>query len=474
MGACCHSLRTNSDETPEAKTAIANSDSLNKPLTSTGDIGDTLEHYIKVCEERKSLNAFTYIDYKGARAKAAELDRIDDDFPLKGRVIAVKDAIDVAGMPCTGGTEALRNNIPSTSNPTVKRLEDAGAIILGKTGLHELSFGITSNNYCFGAIRNPVDESKIPGGSSGGSGAAVGGGMVWAALGEDTGGSVRIPSALCGTVGYRPTVGRYSNEGMLLLTTSRDTIGPITNSVADAILLDGVMTNRLTPIEPANLSKLRFGVPKGSHWYEGLDPEVSRVTEEFLRKLEAKGVTLIEKPLDVAELTNRITVPQLLYEVRPMLKKYLATHNIDLTVEEVVDNVKSPDVKEILEQKVPSEEVYNKLIEVDRCALQSKYSDYFKEHNVDAIIFPTTPLTARNIEGINDGVEIKGVDGVQGTLGYYIRNTDPNSTANIPGISLPAGLSSDGLPVGVELDVPTGLDNKLLSIALAIEKAGLF
>jgi len=477
MGGCCYSLPTNSGGTAQSleTSPIVKLDSLEeRQPTSMGEIANTLEHYIQVCEERKSLNAFTYLDYKGARAKAAVLDQTQNDLPLKGKVIAIKDAIDVAGMPCTGGTAALKNNIPSTSNPTVKRLEDAGAIILGKLGLHELSFGITSNNYCFGAIRNPIDESKIPGGSSGGSGAAVRAGMVWAALGEDTGGSVRIPSALCGTVGFRPTHGRYSNEGMLLLTATRDTIGPITNSVADAILLDRVMTDSSTPIEPAELGKLRFGVPKGSHWYEGLDPEVARVTEEFLRNLEAHGVTLIEKPLHVRKLTNRITVPWLVYEVRPMLAKYLETHSIDLTVEEVLDNVKSPDVREILDKPVPTEEVYNQLLKVDRCALQAKYSEYFKDDNIDAIIFPTTPLTARNIEGINDGVEIKGVEGVQGTLGYYIRNTDPNSTADIPGISLPAGVSSDGLPVGVELDVPSGMDDKLLSIALAIEKAGLF
>lgn len=442
-------------------------------LVTTGAISDALEKYISACEARKSVNAFTHLDYEGARAKAAELDGTEGNLRLKGRIIAVKDTIDVGGMPCTGGTAALKNHIPVMSNPTVQRLQNAGAIILGKTGTHELSFGITSNNYCFGAIRNPYDESKIPGGSSGGSAAAVAAGMVWAALGEDTGGSARVPAALCGTVGYRPTFGRYSDEGMIRLTKIRDVIGPITRTVADAVLLDGVMTDRVTGIEPANLNKLRFAVPKGSHWYEGLDSEVARVTEEFLRNLEAHGVTLVEKPLFVKKLADRISIPWVLHETRPLLAKYLATHKIDLSVDEVLDNVKSPDVRAILGAPVPSHEVAKQLLDVDRPELQSKYKDYFQENDVDAIIFPTSPITARNIEGINDGVKIKGVDGVQGTFGYYIRNTDPNSTAGIPGISLPAGISSDGLPVGIELDAPFHMDDKLLSIALAIEKAGL-
>jgi len=442
-------------------------------LSSSAVISKTVEQHITICEERTNLNAFTFLDYEGARAKAAELDGIERDMPLKGRVIAVKDTIHVEGMPCTGGTEAFRNNIPATSNPTVKRLVDAGAIILGKTGVHELSFGITSNNYCFGAVRNPVDDRKIPGGSSGGSGAAVGGGLVWAALGEDTGGSVRIPAALCGTVGLRPTYGRYPDEGMLKLTATRDVIGPLANTVADTVLLDQVMTNSSAPIEPANLKDLRFAVPKGSHWYEGLDPDVAKVTEEFLSNLEAHGVTLVQKPLHVKELAERVGIPWILFETRPQLAKYLETYNIDLSVEDVIDNVKSPDVKAILDSPVASEEDMKQLLEVDRLTLQSQYTDYFMQDNIDAIIFPTCPITARDIEGILDGVTIEGVDGIQNTLGYYIRNTNPNSTAGIPGISLPAGISAEGLPVGVELDAPLGMDDKLLSIALAIEKAGL-
>ena len=162
--------------------------------------------------------------------------------PLHGVPLALKDNLDTADMPTTGGTPGLRGSRPARNAPVVQRLLDAGAIVFGKANLHELAYGITNNNAGFGAARNPYDRTRIPGGSSGGVGAAVGARIVPGGIGSDTGGSVRVPAALCGIVGFRPTTGRWPQAGIVPISHTRDTAGPMTRSVADCVLLDRVVT----------------------------------------------------------------------------------------------------------------------------------------------------------------------------------------------------------------------------------------
>jgi aspartyl-tRNA(Asn)/glutamyl-tRNA(Gln) amidotransferase subunit A len=252
------------------------------------------------------LNAFTLIDRHGALERAEELDRKvaagEDVGLLAGVPIGLKDLIDQAAMPTTNGA-AFEPTIPDTSATVVERLEAAGAVVIGRTGLHEFAFGFTSENEHFGSVRNPWDVNLSPGGSSGGSAAAVSAGVVPAAIGTDTGGSVRVPAALCGVVGLKVTHGRVPLTGVTPLAPSLDTVGPITTTVRDAAAVYAAIAGDdprdpwAAPIpvdlvgEPRDPSTVAVGIPK--QWM--LAP-TDRVTREAfhgaVERLVAAGATV--------------------------------------------------------------------------------------------------------------------------------------------------------------------------------------
>lgn len=431
------------------------------------------------CEAGRSLNAFITLEPDRVREAARAADRRRKAGEplglLHGLPVPVKDSVNTADLPTTVGTEALRHFQPKADATAVARLRAAGASVLGKTNLHELSFGWTSNNQTFGAVRNPYDPSRIPGGSTGGTAAAVAARMAPLGVAEDTQGSIRVPAALCGISGFRPTTGRYPTDGTAPITPLFDQIGAHARTVADLALFDAVMTGDTGPITRAPLRGVRLGIARG-FYFEGLDPELAAVTEAALARLREAGAVLVEADLPgLDQLVAGTTGPIQVHDVAASLARYLRDSGAPVGLDELVAAV-SPDVRGVLARfalpgapmAIP-ETVYAQARDVHRPAMQRLFADYFARHGVAAVIFPAT-MTPATIIGEDQTVAIAGRTVPFATA--IARNISPGSTSGLPGLVLPAGLTkTKRLPVGLELDGPAGGDRHLLALGLAVEAA---
>ncbi len=430
------------------------------------------------CQAAHGLNAFITLEparvLEDARARDRERLAGAKPGPLFGLPIPVKDSVNTRDYPTTAGTPALRHFRPKEDAPVVAALRTAGALVLGKTNLHELSYGWTSNNLAFGAVRNPYATSRIPGGSSGGTAAAIAARLAPLGVAEDTEGSIRVPAAFCGIAGFRPTTGRYSTRGCVPISPLFDQVGPHARTVADLALFDSVAANDRQRLHAAPLEGARLGVVR-DYWFIDLDPEVLRLTELALARLKEAGAQIIDTRLPgLAALIELTTDAVQNHDVRIALARYLKEYGAGVDFETLVARA-SPDIQRVFRSDVlpgganfVTEPVYAAARDQHLPALRGLYQDYFSRTGVAAMVFPTTLVAAPKI-----GEETRVAVGDR-SLPFDVavaRNIAPGSTAGLPGLVLPVGLNSDGLPVSIEFDAPAGHDRAILALGLSAERA---
>lgn len=389
---------------------------------------------------------------------------------LDGVGFAAKDNIETSQLPTTAGTEALRGSWPRRDAGVIRALRSAGACLVGKTNLHELAFGITGDNGSFGPTRNPRDPDRSAGGSSSGSAAAVAEGIVPFALGTDTGGSIRIPAAHCGVVGFRPTTGRYPSTGVVPLSWTRDTVGIIARTVDDVAYVDSVMAGDWR-FDTRDGSKVRLGWSTDGFGGD-LAPEVAVAMREACASLVGSGITLIEVHTErLLEIDAACGFPITFFESARTLPGYLYTLDgarADLGIKGLSRVSRSPDVHLILEQLLHTgvtRRDYDAALS-GRTRLQSAYAELFSANRVDALVYPTVAVTAPKLSQ----TQIVTPSGREWPVfDLTIRNTSPGSVAGLPSLSLPGLNSSEGLPVGLSLEAPVGSDRALLGLAACVE-----
>ena len=428
-----------------------------------------------------SLNTLIWIDEQRALQDAREIDRKRSGGErlgsLAGLPLLIKDNIAVAGTPNTAGTLTLREHIPAKTAPVVQRLLDEGALVFARANMHELAGGGTSSNPSFGAVANPHDPKRVPGGSSGGTAAALAARLAPAGLGSDTAGSVRIPSALSGTVGLRPTIWPerlYPNAGVVPLAVDLDTVGPMARSVADVALLHRAICTASLPTAPAAAS-LRIGVPRKPYW-EDLEPEVAEVVQQALERLREAGVVLVD--VDVSgyyALAHEIYMTLVTHGIKEDLRPYLALAGAAVSAQEVTERIASKDTKTLFEDCAKARIAPGTMVKARgalRERIQQVYRKLFSTHELSAIVFPTSPIVAPLINPNGDTRDAQiDLNGRRVNLGQTMfRNTRVTGALGAPGLSLPAGLTRQGLPVGLELDGLNGSDADLLAVGMRVEQ----
>lgn len=408
------------------------------------------------------LNAYISV-FDGATAQARALERKSAGHatagPLSGVPISVKDLILTRDAPTTAGSRTFGRGIESrTDAPAVRRLRRAGAILIGKTNLHEIALGVTSENEHFGPVRNPWNPELIVGGSSGGSGAAVAAGMGYGSIGTDTRGSIRIPAACCGITGLKPTRGIVSTDGVIPLSRTLDHVGPMTRSVEDAAFLLGVMTGRrallhryLAAVDDPP-ERLTLGVC--DHFFGDLDAEIEAAVREAIALLERRGypVRSVTIPgIDGAQAASGVIT----------LAEALAYHDERL---QAAPEGFGPRIRERLERGYGLSALDLVRAEEQRAALVRGFAGVFDE--VDCLVAPTVPAFPHRI-----GERAVVVGGREfGTVDSFTRLNSPQNMAGVPAVALPCGFSSGGLPIGMQLIGGVGRDEVVLAVGAAYQR----
>ena len=425
----------------------------------------TIEHL------NPDLNAFITVTASDARKRAAELDEElangIDRGPLHGIPIAHKDLICTKGQRCTAGSKLFENYMPDFSATVAVRMHDAGTVMVGKTGLHELAYGITSSNPHFGVIRNPHDRDRIPGGSSGGSGVAVATGMALLATGTDTGGSIRIPASFCGIVGLKPTYGRVSRYGVKPLGQSLDHIGPMAQTVRDAAIALHAMAGyddrdpsssrrevlEYVPPSPCSIAGQRIGVPR-NYFFDAVSTEVRAAVEEMVRLSQSLGARVVPVKVPDVEALNVVARTILLAEASAVLEPHLS------------DRTKfGHDVLALLDQGrlVPATDYIN--AQRLRRFLMQEWRLIFSA--VDCLFTPTTPTPAPRIGQTEVDLDGEKHD-VRLATTRFMRGIN---VLGLPALSIPCGKTAEGLPIGLQIIGRAWEEHVLLRIGAALEDA---
>ncbi len=462
---------------------------------------DLIRSLLERARSLERLNVFVHLDPERVLASARSIDAKRKSGeklgPLAGIPVAIKDVICVEGEPTTCGSRMLRNFRPPYDATVIGKLKAAGAILLGKTNMDEFAMGSSTENSAYSPAKNPWDESRVPGGSSGGSAAAVAAGLAPLALGTDTGGSIRQPAAFCGAVGLKPSYGRVSRYGLIAFASSLDQIGPFAHDLADTALLLSVIAGRdandSTSVDQpvvnyrARLDKppvpLRIGVVR-EFFGEGLDPEVASAIQEAIHVFAQAGATIKEVSLPHSKYGIPAYYIVASAECSSNLARYDGTtyghRAADFTPRYPGEESLAPMVRMMMASRAEgfgaevkrrimlgtfalsagyADQYYNKALQVRR-KIRGDFDAAFRE--VDVVLGPTSPTPP-----------FKLGERTADPLSMYLSDiyTITANLAGIPGISIPCGLTRSGLPIGLQLLAAPFDEEKLLRIARVFERA---
>jgi len=409
------------------------------------------------------LNAFITVAAERARADARraerEIARGRRRGPLHGIPLPLKDNIETQGIRTTAGSKILADFVPARDADVVTALRQAGAVIIGKTNLHEFAYGITNENPHYGPARNPWDRTRVSGGSSGGSAVALASGMGFGSVGTDTGGSIRIPSALCGIVGLKPTFGRVSVRGVIPLSVSLDHVGPLARSAEDVALLLAAISAKehafrasAAGVRGRKSRRLRvtLGWPR-DFFFEKVDDEVARAIEAAVKLLEKRGAKVRQVSLphlaDSADAGTQIALAEALHyhQSAGFYPARAADYGADVRSRlELGGNVRAADYLRALDARAPI------VVEFDAALA-----------GVDAIVAPPAPIAAPRI-----GESVVKIRGEEETVrSALVRVSRPANFTRHPAISIPCGFTAEGMPIGMQLIARHWDEARLLEIA---------
>jgi aspartyl-tRNA(Asn)/glutamyl-tRNA(Gln) amidotransferase subunit A len=413
-----------------------------------------------IAERNRSINAFIAVlaDEALAQAKAADHEIAAGGYrgPLHGVPISLKDIIDLRDTPTTAASRVRDGHVAKRDATVVRRLRDAGAIFIGKTNLHEFALGTTNEESAYGPVLHPLDDTRSPGGSSGGSAASVLADMAYASIGTDTGGSVRIPSAACGLVGLKPTIGEIPTDGVVPLSESLDHVGPLCRSVEDTALVYGVLRGVSTPEAPSprEVRGLRFGIPR-TYFLDLLDSEIAARFDQACAHLASEGAVLEDVVIPHTKEIGTIYVHIALAEAAAYHAATLESRpqdyneNVRLRLEMgryilAEDYVRAQRGRQILTREVGE-------------ALAGR----------DGLLLPSLPVPATRL-----GVATVSIGGSEETVrNITLRLTQLFNITGHPAISLPCGKTGEGLPIGLQIVGTRNRTPELLQVASAVEKA---